>query len=202
MSECEGSLQSNGDEWLVNITNIEPVAAEAEDGIIDEVGDSSVVMFEYHYACVLCGICRVEAYIQFLDVTVKLIDEKGGDVEAMMLAIDKSSMRWLGDGASCCYLVDRIDLFVKRRAVFDGKERITEGIVARGRMNKDWEQALDCDDGMFLSCPLLEAKVRLSERGCSRLSNIGCDIGRDPKQLCWISFDQIRGAFMFLANRG
>ena len=107
------------------------------DGV--SLGSELMIAMLHFYACVLCGICRVEAYIQFLDVTVKLIDKKGGDVEAMMLAIDKSSMRWLGDGASCCYLVDRIDLFVKRRAVFDGKERIIESIVARGRMNKDWE---------------------------------------------------------------
>ena len=39
-------LQNNGDEWLVSVANMEPSATEDDDGIIDEVGSTIVVVFE------------------------------------------------------------------------------------------------------------------------------------------------------------
>lgn len=58
--------------------------SETKDRISDEVWGSSVIVFEGCHACawmgVLCGICRVQADIQFSCAVFKLINEKGGDV--------------------------------------------------------------------------------------------------------------------------
>ena len=65
----EEVLQNNGDEWLVSVANMKPSATEDDDGIIDEVGSTIVVVFEYRYAYtrvgVLCSIYRVRVYTQF-----------------------------------------------------------------------------------------------------------------------------------------
>ena len=45
-------LKNIGDEWMVNVAKVEPVITEAKDGIIDEVGGASVVVFECPYTCV------------------------------------------------------------------------------------------------------------------------------------------------------
>ena len=57
-------------------------------------------------------------------------------------------------------------------------------IVATYQVDKGRDQALNCDDGIFLSYRLLETKVRLQERRRSILDDIGCERGRDPKELC------------------
>ena len=86
---------------------MESVSTETNDSIINEVGGTSVFLFEGYDTCawmgVLCSIYRIEACIQFTYTIFKLIDEKGVCMDAMVLTIDKSSIRWLGDGAFCCF---------------------------------------------------------------------------------------------------
>ena len=57
---------------------METVSTETENIIIDEVGSSSVIVFESSDACawvgVLCGICRVEPDNLLACTIFKLID--------------------------------------------------------------------------------------------------------------------------------
>ena len=89
----------NGDKELVGVTQVESVSTKTENGIIDEIWGARVVMFKgsdtYSGVGVLCSVCRVKTDIQFARAAVQLIDDKEGDIEAMILAIHKSSMGWL-----------------------------------------------------------------------------------------------------------
>ena len=57
-------LQYDGDEWLVGVTYMEAVSTETDNCIIDEVGGSSVDVFEgsdiFAWVGMLCVIYRVD----------------------------------------------------------------------------------------------------------------------------------------------
>ena len=82
-----------------------------------------------------------------------------------------------------------------------GINRIVEGVVTIDRVYKRSGEALNGDDGIFLSVRLLKAKTSLSERGYRNLCYVYCERGRDLKVFFLGGSDGSGGEFIVFVTR-